>query len=150
MGWCKLYAVSISAWLLGVAWGSGIIGGWLCAGLLTMMNFYHIQSISPWYGSCGVGSEYLVRALSVGKGGPGGWHSFSGYGPPDNVVQRYRVSNSIGDTDLIIHNREKDAHSTAADWYAELLSTDPWFKDMVPDVCDPFVLRVEMMAYACT
>jgi hypothetical protein len=38
--------------------------------------------------------------------------------------------------DLIIYNREKDAHSTSADWFAELLSTDPWFKDMVPDVCD--------------
>jgi D-amino-acid oxidase len=33
-----------------------------------------------------------------------------------------------------IHTRVKDEGSANAKWYAELLSLDPWFKDVVPDV----------------
>jgi D-amino-acid oxidase len=33
-----------------------------------------------------------------------------------------------------IYNRSVDASSTTADWFSELLSTSPWFKDVVPNV----------------
>lgn len=33
-----------------------------------------------------------------------------------------------------IHSRAKDVGTTTAKWFAELLYTDPWFKDVVPNV----------------
>ena len=33
-----------------------------------------------------------------------------------------------------ILKRSKDADSATAAWFAELLSADPWFKDVVPSV----------------
>lgn len=33
-----------------------------------------------------------------------------------------------------IHSRAKDAGGTTAKWFAELLSSSPWFKDVVPNV----------------
>lgn len=33
-----------------------------------------------------------------------------------------------------IHSRAKDRGSATADWFAELLSLSPWFKDVVPNV----------------
>ncbi|KAI9679343.1 MAG: hypothetical protein M1817_005363 [Caeruleum heppii] len=35
--------------------------------------------------------------------------------------------------DTVIYNRKKDVDSATATWFAELLSTKPWFKDTVPD-----------------
>ena len=35
--------------------------------------------------------------------------------------------------DTVILNREKDAQATTGQWFNELLSTTPWFKDIVPD-----------------
>ena len=34
-----------------------------------------------------------------------------------------------------ISQRKKDKGSATADWFAGLLSTEPWWKDVVPDVC---------------
>lgn len=36
--------------------------------------------------------------------------------------------------DVIIYNREKDKNSSTAYWFDELLSREPWFKDVVSDV----------------
>lgn len=36
--------------------------------------------------------------------------------------------------DVVIYNREKDKQSSTADWFNELLSREPWFKDVVSDV----------------
>ncbi|QSZ34220.1 hypothetical protein DSL72_005810 [Monilinia vaccinii-corymbosi] len=33
----------------------------------------------------------------------------------------------------VVLNRNKDAQGTTGQWFNELLSTDPWFKDVVPD-----------------
>lgn len=33
-----------------------------------------------------------------------------------------------------IHSRAKDKGSATATWFAELLSSNPWFKDVVPNV----------------
>ncbi|KAM0313084.1 hypothetical protein ACHAO8_005724 [Botrytis cinerea] len=35
--------------------------------------------------------------------------------------------------DTVILNRDKDAQGTTGQWFNELLSTDPWFKNVVPD-----------------
>jgi hypothetical protein len=50
------------------------------------------------------------------------------------------IEGSVDSADAIIYNREKDASKVTADWFSELLSTDPWFKDVVPDVSDPVPL----------
>jgi len=36
-------------------------------------------------------------------------------------------------SDTVVLNREKDAQATTGQWFNELLSTDPWWKDTVPD-----------------
>lgn len=36
-----------------------------------------------------------------------------------------------------IQSRAKDAGSSTAEWYAEMLSKEPWFKDVVPGVSPP-------------
>ena len=33
-----------------------------------------------------------------------------------------------------VYNREKDAKSATAEWFSELLKSDPWFKETVPNV----------------
>jgi D-amino-acid oxidase len=33
----------------------------------------------------------------------------------------------------VVLNRKKDVESATGQWFSELLSTDPWFKDVVPD-----------------
>lgn len=40
----------------------------------------------------------------------------------------------VGGEDAVVYNREKDRHTTTADWFNELLSSEPWFKDVVLDV----------------
>jgi len=37
-------------------------------------------------------------------------------------------------TECEIHSRSKDVGSSTATWFAELLSPNPWFKDVVPNV----------------
>jgi hypothetical protein len=49
---------------------------------------------------------------------------------------RKKGEQSIGLADTIIYNRTKDAAKVTADWFSELLLTDPWFKGVVPDVRD--------------
>ncbi|KAH0563259.1 hypothetical protein GP486_002170 [Trichoglossum hirsutum] len=44
------------------------------------------------------------------------------------------IEQNIGLADTVIYSRTKDASKVTADWLSGLLSTDPWFKDMVPDV----------------
>jgi D-amino-acid oxidase len=53
-------------------------------------------------------------------------------------LRAVEIEQSVGSADLVVYNREKDAHSVTADWFAELLLVDPWFKDMVPNVCGFF------------
>lgn len=36
--------------------------------------------------------------------------------------------------DTAVYNREKDAKTITAEWFSELLKTDPWFKETVPNV----------------
>lgn len=36
--------------------------------------------------------------------------------------------------DTVIYRRAKDAGTATADWFAELIKDDAWFKDVVPNV----------------
>lgn len=38
-----------------------------------------------------------------------------------------------------MNSRDKDAESTTGQWFSELSRTEPWFKDVVPDVCNLFL-----------
>ncbi|KAI9787192.1 MAG: hypothetical protein M1839_003427 [Geoglossum umbratile] len=111
-----------------------------------MPGDYDPEYASPW-----AGANYMPLMLRSGIGIPG--TSFTAWlrGSRRLVfifkVWRFRsryTKKGLGvvtecGPDLIIYNREKDAHSTSADWFAELLSADPWFKDLVLDVCDSAV-----------
>lgn len=37
--------------------------------------------------------------------------------------------------DAIVYNRTKDQGSATGDWFSELVQKEPWYKDVVPDVC---------------
>ena len=39
-----------------------------------------------------------------------------------------------GRSELTQYNRKKDLESSTGKWIAEALSTDPWYKDLVPNV----------------
>jgi len=52
-----------------------------------------------------------------------------------------------------VYNREKDAQSATAQWFSGLLYSQPWFSDVVPDVCRVLLVRCltrakELMIYA--
>lgn len=42
-------------------------------------------------------------------------------------------TSSQANPDTLVYNRKKDADNTTGQWFNELLSTDPWFKTVVPD-----------------
>ena len=44
------------------------------------------------------------------------------------------MENGLKYVECEIHNRAKDVGSATATWFAELLSPDPWFKNVVPNV----------------
>jgi D-amino-acid oxidase len=44
--------------------------------------------------------------------------------------------------DCEIHSRAKDRGSATEHWFAELLSTNPWFKDVVPNVRNPRIRQL--------
>ena len=43
--------------------------------------------------------------------------------------------------DAFLYNRSKDAGSDTGEWFAELMRADPWYKDVVPNVC-PLIFLV--------
>lgn len=54
---------------------------------------------------------------------------------PQGFVQIFYVgwtADSVKECE--IYSRAKDKGSATADWFAELLSPNPWFKDVVPNV----------------
>ena len=48
--------------------------------------------------------------------------------------------------DTAVYNRQKDLDSVTGDWFAELLSHDPWFKDTLPNV-SPYLLHIYRSLY---
>ena len=51
---------------------------------------------------------------------------------PELAGQRGKPYSLIADN--VVYNREKDAQSATAQWFSGLLSSEPWFSDVVPDV----------------
>jgi D-amino-acid oxidase len=37
--------------------------------------------------------------------------------------------------DAIIYNRKIDQETATGKWFSELVQPNPWYKDVVPDVC---------------
>lgn len=50
--------------------------------------------------------------------------------------ERLSITDDLGLTSIEcrILNRDKDAGTATSDWFAELMSDDPWWKDIVPNV----------------
>lgn len=46
------------------------------------------------------------------------------------------MRHTVAEGDIVceIYNRNKDASSATAEWFADLLSPNPWFRDVVPNV----------------
>ena len=57
---------------------------------------------------------------------------FQGMRINSDAIQLKSANRSI---ECEIHNRGKDAGSATAKWFAELLSPNPWFKAVLPNVC---------------
>lgn len=57
--------------------------------------------------------------------------SFSRYKPRFVLWSGHELTRT---QDCEIHSRAKDVGSATATWFAELLSPNPWFKDVVPNV----------------
>lgn len=47
----------------------------------------------------------------------------------------HTARNSNENQGTLIYNRKKDQESDTGKWFAELTQPDPWYKDVVPDVC---------------
>jgi hypothetical protein len=37
--------------------------------------------------------------------------------------------------DAIIYNRKKDQESATGQWFSALVDKNPWYKEVIPDVC---------------
>ncbi|KAI9754170.1 MAG: translation initiation factor eIF-2B subunit alpha [Chaenotheca gracillima] len=109
-----------------------------------MPGDYDIEYASPWAGANYMPCVYL-RALGPMHGhGTDGRFSVSITGteaaewdkntwPELNRLAADVPEAGVHYQDTVIYNRKKDTQSATASWFAELLSTTPWFKDTVPN-----------------
>ncbi|CDM36778.1 FAD dependent oxidoreductase [Penicillium roqueforti FM164] len=84
-----------------------------------MPGDYDIEYASPW-----AGANYMpvsIRGTEAAE-----WEKAT-WAPLEDLARNHP------EAECEIHRREKDAGSATADWFAELLSPEPWFKDTVPD-----------------
>ncbi|KAF4312090.1 FAD dependent oxidoreductase [Botryosphaeria dothidea] len=89
-----------------------------------MPGDYDIEYASPW-----AGANYLP------VGAPGS--SLAQY-ERSTWPELERLATNVPEAhihfqDTVVYNRSKDAGTTTGNWFAELLKTDPWWKDVVPD-----------------
>lgn len=78
-----------------------------------------------------MGQEHLGSTRRPGYKPPRGRGALSRCACHDDSTA-VRVLTDIGECE--IHNRAKDVGTATADWFSELLSPNPWFKDVVPNV----------------
>lgn len=57
---------------------------------------------------------------------------FQGNDTPSLCVPNNQANLKI---DAVVYNRKKDAESAIGQWFAQLMKPNPWYKDVVPDVC---------------
>ncbi|KAJ0424573.1 FAD dependent oxidoreductase [Aspergillus carlsbadensis] len=89
-----------------------------------MPGDYDIEYASPW-----AGANYMpvsVSGTEMAKWDKNTW------GPLANLAANYPEA-GVHFQECEIHSRTKDLGSATADWFAELLSTNPWFAKVVPN-----------------
>jgi len=87
-----------------------------------MPGDYDIEYTSPW-----AGANYLPVADKAGSR----WEK-------NTWPELARLAKEVPEAGIhfqntVVLNRKKDLESTTGQWFNELLSTTPWFKDVVPD-----------------
>jgi D-amino-acid oxidase len=87
-----------------------------------MPGDYDIEYTSPW-----AGANYLPISNTVGNR----WEK-------NTWPELARLAKDVPEAGIhfqntVILNRKKDVESTTGQWFNELLSKSPWFKDVVPD-----------------
>ena len=85
-----------------------------------------------------MGSEHLGVSGGFGAKSPRRWGAFPRYGVLTSSQSGVPLSEI---KECEIHSRAKDSGSATATWFAELLSPNPWFKDVVPNVSRAFGTR---------
>ncbi|PKY08742.1 D-amino-acid oxidase [Aspergillus campestris IBT 28561] len=89
-----------------------------------MPGDYDIEYASPW-----AGANYMpvsVRGTEAAKWDKDTW------GPLEDLAQNHPDA-GVHFQECEIRSRSKDVGTATADWFAELLSPSPWFKDVVPN-----------------
>ncbi|KAK0390068.1 hypothetical protein NLU13_3641 [Sarocladium strictum] len=89
-----------------------------------MPGDYDIEYASPW-----AGANYMpvsVRGTRAAKWDENTW------APLEDLAQNHPEA-GVHFQECEIKNRVKDAESATAEWFSELLSPTPWFKDVVPN-----------------
>ncbi|KAI9821759.1 MAG: hypothetical protein M1827_002340 [Pycnora praestabilis] len=78
-------------------------------------------------------SDANIIVVGVSKKGtePSGWDETTW--PALSRLARDVPEAGIHFQDTTIYNRKKDVDSASGEWFSELLSTTPWFKDTVPN-----------------
>ncbi|KYK54287.1 D-amino-acid oxidase [Drechmeria coniospora] len=89
-----------------------------------MPGDYDIEYASPW-----AGANYMPVSL---RGTAAADWDRNTWGPLQHLAQHHPEA-GVHFQECEIHSRSKDAGSTTADWFAELVSPNPWFKDLVPN-----------------
>ncbi|KAH8698627.1 D-amino-acid oxidase [Talaromyces proteolyticus] len=89
-----------------------------------MPGDYDIEYASPW-----AGANYMpvgVRGTQAAE-----WEKAT-WGPLENLARNHPDA-GVHFQDCEIRTRSKDLGSATANWFSELLSPNPWFKDVVPN-----------------
>ncbi|KIW00468.1 uncharacterized protein PV09_07992 [Verruconis gallopava] len=89
-----------------------------------MPGDYNIEYASPW-----AGANYMpvsVRGTQLAEYDKNTW------GPLEDLARNHPEA-GVHFQECEIHSRSKDTGTATAEWFAELLSPDPWFKDVVPN-----------------
>ncbi|KAI1612716.1 D-amino-acid oxidase [Exophiala viscosa] len=88
-----------------------------------MPGDYDIEYASPW-----AGANYMpvsVRGTEAAEWDKNTW------GPLEDLARNHPDA-GVHFQHCEIHNRSKDVGTATAEWFAELLSPNPWFKEVVP------------------
>jgi D-amino-acid oxidase len=65
--------------------------------------------------------------------------------PPFEDLARNHPEAGVHFQECEIYQRAKDKGSATATWFSELLSTEPWFKDVVPNVSPECITNLETL-----
>ncbi|KAH8803376.1 D-amino-acid oxidase [Xylogone sp. PMI_703] len=89
-----------------------------------MPGDYDIEYASPW-----AGANYMPVSI---RGTPAAEWDRNTWAPLEDLARNHPEA-GVHFQECHINRRAKDAGSVTANWFAELLSPNPWFKDVVPN-----------------